>query len=534
MAEAVVTFFSLVEFTTKTLLELIQFLSTVSEAGNQIQTIRNDVKAIYALVHSLHTSLCKEQVQTVVKADSDIRLALDTLHSPIRNCREACLSVKKKLGHYSRAQETGNRKHNLLAEQHIDFRHVKWYFKRSEVLDSVGELERAKLTLATAMQNVTMVICLKAVTAGLWRPTKSPKDDAGTALTRFSNSMNRLHRRPRIFKKPTNDNKTDGSGEIQPLPENSPATATKIIRLVRSNLVPLIKDTLPHIDVNVQDDDGNTALTVAAAMGNLEIVDMLLQHGASVSIQNYSLSHSREDNQHIIFATGIFPIHAAAAQGHSKVVKLLLRYGANPNARTGGGRSPLHEAVRNNHLPVAKRLLKAGTDINSRTHINGLAPIHEAVLQGHEEMLRFLISHNASMDALAFKTNMAPLHYAVQGRRQNLVHMLLKNRADPDMRMVEGITPLHIAAADGWIEGIKELLEYKATIEVQDTFLQETPLHKAARNQKLAAIDILCKRGPSSMATKNIDGLSFQQVLDRAKASPRCWSVEPSTAAFAS
>jgi ankyrin repeat protein len=54
----------------------------------------------------------------------------------------------------------------------------------------------------------------------------------------------------------------------------------------------------------------------------------------------------------------------------------------------------------------------------------------------------------------------------VKGRRQNLVHILLKNRADPNVRTVEGVTPLHIAAADGWIEGIKELLEYKVSTEV--------------------------------------------------------------------
>jgi uncharacterized LabA/DUF88 family protein len=81
MAEAVLTIFPLVELAARTSLEVIRFLSTVHEAY-QIQSIRNDVESIYAVVHSLHTSLCTEQVKNVVQGESDIRLMLDTLRSP--------------------------------------------------------------------------------------------------------------------------------------------------------------------------------------------------------------------------------------------------------------------------------------------------------------------------------------------------------------------------------------------------------------------------------------------------------------------
>ena len=44
--------------------------------------------------------------------------------------------------------------------------------------------------------------------------------------------------------------------------------------------------TIEPIDVDVQDVDGNTALHLAAAAGNLEIVSMLCESGARVDLMN--------------------------------------------------------------------------------------------------------------------------------------------------------------------------------------------------------------------------------------------------------
>lgn len=68
--------------------------------------------------------------------------------------------VKEKLESYSRAQKTGSWKHSPITGQRIVFSDVKWGFKRSGLLDSVGELDRAKATLATAMDTVTMYVAV--------------------------------------------------------------------------------------------------------------------------------------------------------------------------------------------------------------------------------------------------------------------------------------------------------------------------------------------------------------------------------------
>ena len=65
--------------------------------------------------------------------------------------------------------------------------------------------------------------------------------------------------------------------------------------------------------------DGSTALHVAATNGNHDIVKFLLDHKASVNIQDYH---------------GNTPLHLAASYGNYEVVKLLVGAFADVDAVT--------------------------------------------------------------------------------------------------------------------------------------------------------------------------------------------------------
>lgn len=114
-----------------------------------------------------------------------------------------------------------------------------------------------------------------------------------------------------------------------------------------------------------------------------------------------------------------------------------------------------------------------------------------------------------------------------------MTRLLLSNDADPNVLMLEDITALHLAAAGGWIDGLNLLLDWDASINAQDARLRETPLHKAARNLEMAAIRRLCARGADT-ELKNIDGLTYQSVMECAQRNPVDWYVEPKLASFCS
>ena len=93
------------------------------------------------------------------------------------------------------------------------------------------------------------------------------------------------------------------------------------------------------LDVTLQ-----TPLFYAASKGHLQIVDLLIQEGATVDVQQPG--------------SGFTPLHIAAEEGHVEVVKLLVaQRGRNVDYRDVDGHTPLSLAVQNNNLEVVKVLL---------------------------------------------------------------------------------------------------------------------------------------------------------------------------------
>jgi uncharacterized protein len=71
--------------------------------------------------------------------------------------------------------------------------------------------------------------------------------------------------------------------------------------------------------ISSRDDDGNTALALAASAGKTDAVDVLLSAGADVNTENRQ---------------GERPVMLAAVRGHADIVDRLLRRGADVNATT--------------------------------------------------------------------------------------------------------------------------------------------------------------------------------------------------------
>jgi ankyrin repeat protein len=95
-------------------------------------------------------------------------------------------------------------------------------------------------------------------------------------------------------------------------------------------------------DLSTRGFRGNTALTFAAAVGNVEIVRLLLAAGAPTSPADDS---------------GQTALHHAARNGHADVVEELLVLGARRGAQDGAGRSPLLLALDSGNADIVRILL---------------------------------------------------------------------------------------------------------------------------------------------------------------------------------
>ncbi|XP_062615346.1 caskin-2-like isoform X2 [Saccostrea cucullata] len=206
-----------------------------------------------------------------------------------------------------------------------------------------------------------------------------------------------------------------------------------------------------RININYQDGDGMSALHQASLMGNVEMMQMLLECHADVSIH---------DNK------GMLALHYAAWQGLSDPVHTLLQW-----------KSPVNEVSQ-----------------------DGNTPLHLACQHGHFDVVNLLVLHNSS-PTMQNKDKKTPLDLACEFGRYRVVDLLLRSNLcasllmdSPDDLVDEnGTTPLHLAAKNGHIEIIRLLLQ--AGVNINRSTLKGTSLHEAALCGKIEVVRLLLDCG---------------------------------------
>jgi ankyrin repeat protein len=97
----------------------------------------------------------------------------------------------------------------------------------------------------------------------------------------------------------------------------------------------------------------------AAAAPNMELVDLLMQHGADVNSQVTGvLSYSMRISRTISNTDGTSALHAAVQSGRAELVRYLLDHGARTDLKDGSERTALDVA---NGVPVKPVPTGAGT-----------------------------------------------------------------------------------------------------------------------------------------------------------------------------
>ncbi|VDO69886.1 unnamed protein product [Schistosoma curassoni] len=117
-----------------------------------------------------------------------------------------------------------------------------------------------------------------------------------------------------------------------------------------------------HINVNIPDSYGYTALHYAARNNHIDICNVLLEAGADI------FAKTRND--------GATPAHRAAYAGNLNILKLLVGKGGAPvlESRDNYGRNCLHHAYRGKQKNTIDWLLESYPNLSSTKDNNGLLP----------------------------------------------------------------------------------------------------------------------------------------------------------------
>ncbi|XP_030064051.1 cyclin-dependent kinase 4 inhibitor C isoform X2 [Microcaecilia unicolor] len=120
-------------------------------------------------------------------------------------------------------------------------------------------------------------------------------------------------------------------------------------------------------------------LTSAAARGDQEQVEILLQNNANVNAKN---GFGRTALQ-------------VVKLGNPGIARRLLHEGADPNVKDRTGFAVIHDAARAGFLDTVQTLLQFQADVNIEDN-EGNLPLHLAAQEGHLSVVEFLVRHTES------------------------------------------------------------------------------------------------------------------------------------------
>ncbi|KAK4453444.1 ankyrin repeat-containing domain protein [Podospora aff. communis PSN243] len=133
------------------------------------------------------------------------------------------------------------------------------------------------------------------------------------------------------------------------------------------------------VELDIEDAHRWTAMKWAAAMGDTQMISLLISRGANVNLQD---------------SDGYSALRWAITRRHWAAASLFLQADADVNIADKEGRTLLHLAVRDAASSEGRRLvwlmIESGADINATTN-KGLTPLHVAAAKGRDRFAWLLL-----------------------------------------------------------------------------------------------------------------------------------------------
>ncbi|KAM9704787.1 protein phosphatase 1 regulatory subunit 12A isoform 5-T5 [Menidia menidia] len=250
----------------------------------------------------------------------------------------------------------------------------------------------------------------------------------------------------------------------------------------------------------VKFDDGAVFLA-ACSSGDTEEVLRMLDRGADINYANVD---------------GLTALHQACIDDNVDMVTFLVEHGASVNQPDNEGWIPLHAAASCGYLDIAEYLISQGANVGV-VNSEGETPLDIAEEEAMEELLQNEINRQGlDIEAARKEEERIMLRDARQ--------WLNSGQIQDTRHAKSGGTALHVAAAKGYVEVLKLLIQAGYDVNIKD-YDGWTPLHAAAHWGKeeacrilvenLCDMDLINKMGQTAFDVSDEDVLGYLEELQK-------------------
>ncbi|XP_039972970.1 inversin isoform X2 [Xiphias gladius] len=276
--------------------------------------------------------------------------------------------------------------------------------------------------------------------------------------------------------------------------------ATPLHYGAQSNNAETVGVFLSHPSVKDEPDlEGRTAFMWAAGKGSDDVIRTMLALTPHIDIN-------------MADKYGGTALHAASLSGHVSTVKLLLEKGAMVDSLDVMKHTPLFRACEMGHRDVILTLIKGSAHVDL-VDVDGHTALHWAALGGNAEVCQILMENGISPN-VQDQAGRTPLQCAAYGGYITCMAVLMENDADPNIQDKEGRTALHWSCNNGYLDAVKLLLGYNAfPNHMEHTEERYTPLDYALLGGHSEVTQFMLEHGALSIAAiQDIAAASIQAV----------------------
>jgi len=272
------------------------------------------------------------------------------------------------------------------------------------------------------------------------------------------------------------------------------------------------------VPVDAAASSGGTALMFASGAGHVAVAELLIAKGAGVNAVVHATPEYLDQVAEAIAAgkkdvephkDGVTSLHVAALGGHLEVVKLLLKHGADPRVKDDEESTALLNAVASNFGDVAFELVDLGADPNDVYVDDEQRPhnlLWDSIVVDNSKFAALLVARGADLSHKD-EHNVTVLIQASHKGQTEVVAALVERAAELEVNAVndEGITALVAASSEGH-HAVVELLVSKtaAAVNAKDKDGTTALMAAAVRGHK-EAVEILLAHG-ADVNAQNADG----------------------------